>query len=1045
MSEAELPQSSQTPAAAAAGGDLRQHQLNNRTRNSPTSQIDSVVVPSILPIIPAGSTVVGNSSSPSALLMNNNSFAIVFNKKMEAALTSSEESVQIAIQASQTSSNFNQNSNESSSTTTLRDEQRRFQTSIRSKFRRNSDNNSVSSTNSNECSNGDDHIVHQGSPTISEARAGESAFEPIKTTEHAEFENSLESPKTINIQSSTVNVKHAPHRQSPLLQDFSRSSPVASDKDEPLSAFRSIEKPPAELRNTPPSGEYENEKSFIDADTVTTPTAKTDVITEEGSLADLKMEVAATDVEVVDDEVGELNSSPRLTVKSGSGAKGSVPRRASLPAHLTFRYNAATESVKAKEAPDTYSLASNGLDSNDEGSHLAVKGGGRLKTDSVDSCDSSNLSICDRSIDLTNGELSKSVGSEKRLNVSGNDKKRKSSYWYNVLSPTYKSKCEDFKKISKDIPNEERLVVDYSCALQKDILVHGRLYITQNWLCFYANIFRWETVITIRLKDITSMTKEKTARVIPNAIQICKNNNEKLFFTSFGARDKTYLMLFRVWQNALLEQPMSPSELWQWVHYSYGEELGLTSSDDDYIPPSSEDKISDNQVSPGTDSSLDQFQNEENDSFVDGKDNDSMVPSGVEELHDGESCDVDAGPTKINDNNQKKSVDKNMNSAPPDADIPTDVSDNTDCSEGEVTCAGHDHLHLTMIDEIFHINVDTMFNNLFTDSAFFREFYDIRKIFDLILNPWQDETDANGDRNREITYTVTLNASFGPKVATTTEKQLYYSHSKPGVIYVIDCETINGRIPYGDSFGILNRYCITRVNTLKCRLKVTSEIVYKKSVWGMVKGIIDKNCTIGLNEHFQMLAEKLRDESDKAAILAGQQTVKKKVRRKRRGQSITDNQVTSRATPDVNTIVGPPTAMKGAIVREEWVVRLNAETLVRILGICLLVLILFNGLLYYKLWTLESQSARFHRPAEYHYRFDDLGKYPKNKEEWLALLKTQQYLHDNELERWKGILGSSITLIEQMKTTLVELQKSIDRSHGEHSSNTATSGGATNS
>ena len=34
------------------------------------------------------------------------------------------------------------------------------------------------------------------------------------------------------------------------------------------------------------------------------------------------------------------------------------------------------------------------------------------------------------------------------------------------------------------------------------------------------------------------MTKEKTALVIPNAVQIC-TDSEKLFFTSFTARDKT--------------------------------------------------------------------------------------------------------------------------------------------------------------------------------------------------------------------------------------------------------------------------------------------------------------------------------------------------------------------------------------------------------------------------------------------------------------------------------------------------------------------------
>ena len=61
---------------------------------------------------------------------------------------------------------------------------------------------------------------------------------------------------------------------------------------------------------------------------------------------------------------------------------------------------------------------------------------------------------------------------------------------------------------------------EYSCAIQKDILVHGRLYATVNYLCFYANIFRWETSVALRWKDVNGLTKEKTALVIPNAIQV---------------------------------------------------------------------------------------------------------------------------------------------------------------------------------------------------------------------------------------------------------------------------------------------------------------------------------------------------------------------------------------------------------------------------------------------------------------------------------------------------------------------------------------------
>lgn len=76
---------------------------------------------------------------------------------------------------------------------------------------------------------------------------------------------------------------------------------------------------------------------------------------------------------------------------------------------------------------------------------------------------------------------------------------------------------------------------------------------SQNYVCFYANIFMWETLVCLRWKDVTSITKEKTALVIPNAVLI-STEAEKFFLTSFTARDKTYLMLFRVWQNALMGQ-----------------------------------------------------------------------------------------------------------------------------------------------------------------------------------------------------------------------------------------------------------------------------------------------------------------------------------------------------------------------------------------------------------------------------------------------------------------------------------------------------------
>ena len=39
-------------------------------------------------------------------------------------------------------------------------------------------------------------------------------------------------------------------------------------------------------------------------------------------------------------------------------------------------------------------------------------------------------------------------------------------------------------------------LADYGCALNKDILVQGRLYVSENHICFHANIFGWVTDVS---------------------------------------------------------------------------------------------------------------------------------------------------------------------------------------------------------------------------------------------------------------------------------------------------------------------------------------------------------------------------------------------------------------------------------------------------------------------------------------------------------------------------------------------------------------------
>ena len=48
---------------------------------------------------------------------------------------------------------------------------------------------------------------------------------------------------------------------------------------------------------------------------------------------------------------------------------------------------------------------------------------------------------------------------------------------------------------------------------------------------------------------------------------------------------------------------------------------------------------------------------------------------------------------------------------------------------GEVACSGHEHLEKLYLDEVFNLNVDKVFENIFTDSPFFRVFVGSQKTF----------------------------------------------------------------------------------------------------------------------------------------------------------------------------------------------------------------------------------------------------------------------------------------------------------------------------
>ncbi|CAB0009308.1 unnamed protein product [Nesidiocoris tenuis] len=586
------------------------------------------------------------------------------------------------------------------------------------------------------------------------------------------------------------------------------------------------------------------------------------------------------------------------------------------------------------------------------------------------------------------------------------DRAKKKTPWYNAFNPTYKSRNEDFKRIFKDIPPEERLVVDYACAIQRDILVQGRLYVSQNYLSFYANIFRWETLVVLKWKEVTALTKEKTALVIPNAILV-HTNSDKHFFTSFVARDKTYLMLFRVWQNALLDQPMSMQEMWHWVHYLYGEELGLTSDDDDY-------------VAPATDDERNQLNNNNNT-------NKKELPlSDVVENMTNESEKYQKSSNQLSDKpaNSSSSRDKEPLTPGTPGTLPTDLSDSSPSeseSEKNEAIAGGiikcpvEHEGRLMLHMQAAIHVDQLFALLFTESKFLVDLHETRKSSDIKQSPWTLNASTN-QKGRTVSMTVNLGASIGPKQALVTESQQMLPCSSPGEIYAIEVEANNSGVPYSDTFYITTHYCLTRgADPNTCSIAVYSQIKYRKSVWGLVKNYIEKHCWQGLEEYFSSLVKALEAECERTrrTMATGLPCTKRKTVCRRR--------TTSRSTPApldpleeqplIQPIVLPtqtlPNVQAGAC----------ADTLAWIVFLTLFLLLVLNAALYYKLWGLEQNERKMFDPMA-DLDFSSLKSAPRTPDEWRTLLQKQEQLHAFEVERWLRILKASVHLLQQVQIDL---------------------------
>lgn len=184
--------------------------------------------------------------------------------------------------------------------------------------------------------------------------------------------------------------------------------------------------------------------------------------------------------------------------------------------------------------------------------------------------------------------------------------------------------------------------------------------------------------------------------------------------------------------------------------------------------------------------------------------------------------------------------------------------------------------------------------------------------------------------------------------------------STPGCLYSVNVETSNAGIPYADSFSVSIHFCLHKVSENQSTISVYGQLKYKKSVWGLVKGMIEKNCWQGLEEFYSALTKALVTEAEEFTGPA----IKRKSRRKRRQHSLARAGTIEDIRPtrgddfrnenDTINIFSFPT---GSIIRNKSMAHssiLKSDLSAIIVFFVLILLVVLNVLLYYKLWSLEE-------------------------------------------------------------------------------------------
>ncbi|XP_076601296.1 uncharacterized protein LOC143329339 [Chaetodon auriga] len=104
-----------------------------------------------------------------------------------------------------------------------------------------------------------------------------------------------------------------------------------------------------------------------------------------------------------------------------------------------------------------------------------------------------------------------------------------------------------FHKLFQEIPEGENLTQTFTCALQKEVLYHGKLFVSENHVCFHSSVLLKDTKVVIPASSVREVKKHNSAL---SMLSIQTADGEKHSFVSLRNREMCFKLLQTVCSHA---------------------------------------------------------------------------------------------------------------------------------------------------------------------------------------------------------------------------------------------------------------------------------------------------------------------------------------------------------------------------------------------------------------------------------------------------------------------------------------------------------------